>query len=111
MARLLAAFAAIPNCLCALKSSNARLIPPVLPAPGPSSPPPPLRVRSAGNQFPITVAEGQGARFRDVDGLEYVDFCLGDTGAMAGHAPAATVQVRSQAAWRRWPPTGAHTAA
>jgi glutamate-1-semialdehyde 2,1-aminomutase len=65
-------------------------------------PPPALRVRSAGNQFPITVAEGQGARFRDVDGLEYVDFCLGDTGAMAGHAPAATVQARGGAASRRW---------
>ena len=27
----------------------------------------------------------------DVDGNEYVDFALGDTGAMAGHSPAATV--------------------
>ena len=27
-----------------------------------------------------------GARFTDVDGHEYVDFCLGDTGAMTGHA-------------------------
>ncbi len=35
--------------------------------------------------FPIHVAEAAGARFVDVDGLEYVDFCLGDTGAMAGH--------------------------
>src|SRR5262245_27315251 len=37
--------------------------------------------------FPIVVAGGSGARFRDVDGHEYVDFCLGDTGAMIGHAP------------------------
>ena len=28
---------------------------------------------------------GLGSRFVDVDGIEYVDFCLGDTGAMAGH--------------------------
>ena len=36
-------------------------------------------------RFPIHVAEASGARFVDVDGIEYVDFCLGDTGAMAGH--------------------------
>ena len=42
--------------------------------------------------FPVFVAEASGARFRDVDGHEYVDFCLGDTGAMTGHAPAPTLQ-------------------
>ena len=31
------------------------------------------------------------ARSTDVDGHEYVDLCLGDTGAMAGHSPPATV--------------------
>jgi glutamate-1-semialdehyde 2,1-aminomutase len=41
--------------------------------------------------FPIFVECAQGARFADVDGHEYVDFCLGDTGAMAGHSPAPTV--------------------
>jgi len=41
--------------------------------------------------FPMFVEEARGARFRDVDGHEYVDFCLGDTGAMTGHAPAAAV--------------------
>jgi glutamate-1-semialdehyde 2,1-aminomutase len=35
--------------------------------------------------FPIHVAGADGARFVDVDGIEYVDFCLGDTGAMTGH--------------------------
>jgi glutamate-1-semialdehyde 2,1-aminomutase len=40
--------------------------------------------------FPIFVAEASGARFTDVDGNEYVDLCLGDTGAMTGHAPEAT---------------------
>jgi len=41
--------------------------------------------------FPIVAATANGARLMDVDGHEYADFCLGDTGAMAGHAPAATV--------------------
>ncbi len=41
--------------------------------------------------FPVFVAEASGAHFVDVDGHEYVDLCLGDTGAMTGHAPGATV--------------------
>ena len=36
--------------------------------------------------FPIFFDIASGASFTDVDGNEYVDFCLGDTGAMAGHA-------------------------
>lgn len=53
-------------------------------------------VRWAG-RFPLFVKEGRGARFTDVDGREYVDLCLGDTGAMTGHAPEATVAaIRSQ---------------
>jgi len=49
--------------------------------------------------FPVYAAEAEGARFRDVDGLEYVDFCLGDTGAMTGHSPGPTVRaVREQVA-------------
>ena len=36
--------------------------------------------------FPLTVASAEGSRFVDVDGIEYDDFCLGDTGAMTGHA-------------------------
>jgi glutamate-1-semialdehyde 2,1-aminomutase len=42
--------------------------------------------------FPLTVREASGARFRDADGHEYVDFCLGDTGAMFGHAPQPVAQ-------------------
>jgi glutamate-1-semialdehyde 2,1-aminomutase len=41
--------------------------------------------------FPLFVEEASGARFRCVDGHDYVDFCLGDTGAMAGHGPAPTI--------------------
>ncbi|MGN9911579.1 transaminase [Phytohabitans sp. LJ34] len=42
--------------------------------------------------FPIHLATAHGARVTDVDGHEYVDFCLGDTGAMAGHAPPPVVE-------------------
>ena len=42
--------------------------------------------------FPIYVEHAKGSRFTDVDGIEYVDFCLGDTGAMVGHSPDASVQ-------------------
>ncbi|MEO8637125.1 MAG: aspartate aminotransferase family protein [Gemmatimonadales bacterium] len=41
--------------------------------------------------FPLFVQSGSGAHFTDVDGHRYLDLCLGDTGAMTGHAPAATV--------------------
>jgi len=47
--------------------------------------------------FPLCVAEARGNRLTDVDGHDYVDFCLGDTGAMAGHCPPPTVDaVRRQ---------------
>ena len=42
--------------------------------------------------FPPFVREAQGAEFFDVDGHRYVDFCLGDTGAMTGHSPSSTVK-------------------
>ncbi|MDG2496694.1 MAG: transaminase [Aquiluna sp.] len=42
--------------------------------------------------FPIYVDSAKGARFQDLDGNEFTDFCLGDTGAMSGHAPDATVR-------------------
>ena len=48
-------------------------------------------VRWAG-PFPLFVASGSGAHFTDVDGRRYLDLCLGDTGAMTGHAPAPAVE-------------------
>jgi glutamate-1-semialdehyde 2,1-aminomutase len=42
--------------------------------------------------FPVFLSEAKGARVVDADGHEYLDLCLGDTGAMAGHAPAPVVQ-------------------
>ena len=41
--------------------------------------------------FPMYLATAGGNRVTDIDGHSYVDFCLGDTGAMAGHSPPATV--------------------
>jgi glutamate-1-semialdehyde aminotransferase len=41
--------------------------------------------------FPLYVDVAAGAHFTDVDGHDYIDFCLGDTGAMAGHGPAPTI--------------------
>ncbi|MEJ2557242.1 MAG: aspartate aminotransferase family protein [Anaerolineae bacterium] len=41
--------------------------------------------------FPVFVEEASGAHFVDVDGHRYLDLCLGDTGAMTGHAPKAAV--------------------
>jgi len=47
--------------------------------------------------FPLFVDRAKGARFTDVDGKAYVDFCLGDTGAMTGHAPdAALAAIKAQ---------------
>src|SRR4051794_40350092 len=37
--------------------------------------------------FPIFVKSAKGAHFTDVDNHDYVDLCLGDTGAMTGHSP------------------------
>jgi len=50
--------------------------------------------------FPVFVSEAKGARFVDVDGIEYVDFCLGDTGAMTGHAPEPTLRAIAEQAAR-----------
>lgn len=59
--------------------------------------PMPWMAKWAGG-FPLFVREGQGAWFTDVDGQRYLDLCLGDTGAMTGHAPRHTVEaVRRQA--------------
>jgi glutamate-1-semialdehyde 2,1-aminomutase len=41
--------------------------------------------------WPVFVNRAEGAHFTCVDGIDHVDLCLGDTGAMVGHAPPATV--------------------
>ncbi len=42
--------------------------------------------------FPVFVESAKGAHFSCVDGHEYVDLCLGDTGAMTGHSPDVVVE-------------------
>jgi glutamate-1-semialdehyde 2,1-aminomutase len=42
--------------------------------------------------FPLYLASAAGNRITDVDGHTYIDFALGDTGAMAGHSPAPTAR-------------------
>jgi glutamate-1-semialdehyde 2,1-aminomutase len=51
--------------------------------------------KNAGG-FPIYLESARGNRVRDIDGFEYLDFALGDTGAMAGHSPEATVTAIQQ---------------
>jgi len=49
--------------------------------------------------FPLFCESASGARLIDADGLEYVDLCLGDTGAMTGHAlPQVAAALATQAA-------------
>jgi glutamate-1-semialdehyde 2,1-aminomutase len=52
-------------------------------------------VKWAG-KFPLFVKEAQGAHFTDVDGHRYLDLCLGDTGAMTGHAVPEAVEAISK---------------
>lgn len=43
-------------------------------------------------RFPLFVKEAKGAHFRCADNRDFVDLCLGDTGAMTGHSPDAVVK-------------------
>ncbi|HEY7017387.1 MAG TPA: aspartate aminotransferase family protein [Gaiellaceae bacterium] len=61
--------------------------------------PMPWMIRWPGG-FPVFAAEAHGASFTDVDGHEYVDFCLGDTAAMTGHSPEPTVRAVAEQAAR-----------
>ena len=50
--------------------------------------------------FALHVRDAQGARLTDVDGHTLTDFCLGDTGAMFGHAPAPVARALAHQATR-----------
>jgi glutamate-1-semialdehyde 2,1-aminomutase len=63
-------------------------------------------MNKAAGGFPVYLAEADGAQVTDIDGHRYADFCLGDSGAMAGHSPAATVR----AVQRRFGEAGGATA-
>ena len=63
-------------------------------------------MNKAAGRFPVYLAEARGATVVDLDGHRYVDLCLGDTAAMAGHSPEATVA----AVRRRYAEAGGATA-
>ncbi|MBH8860778.1 aminotransferase class III-fold pyridoxal phosphate-dependent enzyme, partial [Pseudomonas aeruginosa] len=50
---------------------------------------------------PLLVKEAQGARVTDIDGQQYVDFALGDSGAMFGHAQPAVAAAHAPPGRRR----------
>ena len=50
--------------------------------------------------FPLFIDRGVGSRLTDVDGHDYADFCLGDTGAMFGHASPSVVAAATTQASR-----------
>jgi glutamate-1-semialdehyde 2,1-aminomutase len=50
--------------------------------------------------FPVFAERAEGSTVFDVDGNEYADFCLGDTGAMTGHAPEAVAATAARQAAR-----------
>jgi glutamate-1-semialdehyde 2,1-aminomutase len=50
----------------------------------------------APSPVPLYVDKAQGARLFDVDGHTIIDFCLGDTGAMFGHSPAAIARTLAE---------------
>jgi glutamate-1-semialdehyde 2,1-aminomutase len=53
-------------------------------------------VRWAGT-YPLFIKDARAQYIRDVDGIKYLDLCLGDTGSMFGHSPAPVVDaVRKQ---------------
>ncbi len=43
--------------------------------------------------FPVFVKSAKLAHITDVDNREYIDLCLGDTGAMTGHSPEIVADV------------------
>jgi len=50
--------------------------------------------------FPLFVERASGSRFTDADGLEFLDLCLGDTGAMSGHGTPAVAEAIAERARR-----------
>jgi len=49
-----------------------------------------------GTPFPLFVEKATGVDVTDADGHSYIDFCLGDTGAMFGHSPPPVVKALQQ---------------
>lgn len=51
-----------------------------------------------GTPTPLFVKHANGCHFTCADGIDYTDFCLGDTGAMFGHSPQAVSEAISKQA-------------
>ena len=51
--------------------------------------------------FPLYFVSGRGNRVTDLDGHEYIDFALGDTGAMGGHSPQPVVDAVARRIWEQ----------
>src|SRR5258705_6982921 len=54
-------------------------------------------------EFPVFVTKAKGAHFTCADGKEYVDLCLGDTGAMTGHSPEIVAEAGGKGVKRGMP--------
>jgi glutamate-1-semialdehyde 2,1-aminomutase len=54
-------------------------------------------MRDWNTPHPLFVRRAHGVEVEDVDGNRYIDFCLGDTGAMFGHAPPAITRALAAA--------------
>jgi glutamate-1-semialdehyde 2,1-aminomutase len=54
-------------------------------------------MRDWGTPHPLFVRDARGNELTDVDGNRYLDFCLGDTGAMFGHSPPPITRALSKA--------------
>lgn len=53
-----------------------------------------------GTPFPLTLEKAEGATLTCLDGHDYADFCLGDTGAMFGHSPPPVAEAIARQAAR-----------
>jgi len=53
-----------------------------------------------GTPAPLFVRQALGAHFTCADGIDYTDFCLGDTGAMFGHSPEPVARALERQARR-----------
>jgi glutamate-1-semialdehyde 2,1-aminomutase len=51
-----------------------------------------------GTPTPLFINQASGCYFTCADGIDYTDFCLGDTGAMFGHSPPAVAAAISKQA-------------
>ncbi len=49
-----------------------------------------------GTSHPVFIRKAYKNRLTDIDDNTYIDFCLGDTGAMFGHSPEPTADIVSK---------------